>query len=195
MEIKDLKSSSQTPLRTDAASTVNQYEGRLLSAFCMPKVWLVFGFGRHLQAQVLASPWMERKARLCSPADVLSRKFHPYKLLNIRIRRHGLQEDFCYLGKGHVVKSNGETWLCYSRTELYAHVAKFSLVPPHPFMFATANPHKSMFLRRGKSRSRILIALMLTAWPMIFLFALCRWMGQGDQSQQSQTVSSSHLSN
>lgn len=60
--------------------------------------------------QVLVSPWMERKAGLWSQADVISRRLHLYELLNSGIRRHGLQEDFLYLGKGiNAVKGNGET--------------------------------------------------------------------------------------
>lgn len=54
MENKGLKSSSQTPLRTDTASTVNQYEGSLLSAFGTPKSALDLDL--HMQAHAGAGP-------------------------------------------------------------------------------------------------------------------------------------------
>ena len=41
--------------------------------------------------------------------------------------------------------------------------AKFPL-NLHPVMSAIASPHKSVFLWRGKSRSHVLFALLLTAW-------------------------------
>lgn len=68
--------------------------------------------------------------------------------------------------KEKAIKGNGETWLCCSRTELQAYTTRFPL-NPHPFMFAIASLHKSMFLWRGKSRSPVLFALLLTAWPTI----------------------------
>lgn len=89
---KSLKSSNQTPLRTDAPSTGNRYKGILLSAYGMPKAWLVLAFARHVQVPVLASPWMGWKVPLCSPEDAINRRLHPYKLL--RGRRHGLQNIF-----------------------------------------------------------------------------------------------------